>query len=153
RNELDDPVGVGVGSAVYEFLEGDVLRDDFVERINGNRDDLSLPEPDWTAVLIEEVDVFGQRVGECVYVCEHVGEAQGGEGRVRRPAHDVWLVRGAASAEAAAGDHGGTLTSGSSRSPCRGPLQSSFHLAMAARLCVHALADREAFAPQDLATL
>src|SRR5215510_265587 len=49
--------------------------------------------------------------------------------------------------------HGGTLTSGSSRSPCRGPLQSSFHLAMAARLCVHALADREAFAPQDLATL
>ena len=27
------------------------------------------------------------------------------------------------------------------------------HLAMAARLCVHALADREAFAPQDLAAL
>jgi hypothetical protein len=33
------------------------------------------------------------------------------------------------------------------------PLQSSFHLAMAARLCGHALADREAFAPQDLAAL
>ena len=33
------------------------------------------------------------------------------------------------------------------------PLQSSFHLAMAARLCVHALADREAFAPQDSAAL
>ena len=32
------------------------------------------------------------------------------------------------------------------------PLQS-FHLAMAARLCVHALADRKAFAPQDLAAL
>jgi hypothetical protein len=31
--------------------------------------------------------------------------------------------------------------------------QSSFHLAMAARLCVHALADRKAFAPQDLAAL
>jgi hypothetical protein len=43
--------------------------------------------------------------------------------------------------------------SGSTRSPCRGPLQSSFHLAMAARLCVHALADRKAFAPQDLAAL
>src|SRR6516165_1470621 len=46
-------------------------------------------------------------------------------------------------------EHGGALTSESSRSPCRG----SFHLAMAARLCVHALADREAFAPQDLAAL
>src|SRR5262249_53064350 len=33
------------------------------------------------------------------------------------------------------------------------PLQSSFRLAMAARLCVHALADREAFAAQDLAAL
>jgi hypothetical protein len=33
------------------------------------------------------------------------------------------------------------------------PLQRSFHLAMAARLCIHALADREALAPQDLAAL
>src|SRR5215472_2162128 len=33
------------------------------------------------------------------------------------------------------------------------PLQSSFHLAMAARLCVHALADRKAFASQNLAAL
>jgi hypothetical protein len=47
----------------------------------------------------------------------------------------------------------GALRSGSSRSPCREPLQSSFHLAMVARLSVHGLADRKAFAPQDLAAL
>jgi len=50
---------------------------------------------------------------------------------------------------AALRSHGGALTSGSSRSPCRG----SFDLAMAARLCVHALTDQKAFAPQDLAAL
>jgi hypothetical protein len=33
------------------------------------------------------------------------------------------------------------------------PLQSSLHLATAVRLCVHALADREVFAPQDLPSL
>jgi hypothetical protein len=33
------------------------------------------------------------------------------------------------------------------------PLQSSLHLATTVRLCVHALADREAFAPQDLPSL
>ena len=33
------------------------------------------------------------------------------------------------------------------------PLQSSLHLATAVRLCVHAVADRKAFAPQDLAAL
>ena len=37
--------------------------------------------------------------------------------------------------------------------PLSRPLQSSLHLAMAARLCVHALADRKALAPQDLAAL
>src|ERR1700758_698090 len=43
--------------------------------------------------------------------------------------------------------------SGSKLLSMSGALQSSFHLAMAARLCVHALADREAFAAQDLAAL
>src|ERR1700745_606625 len=33
------------------------------------------------------------------------------------------------------------------------PLQSSFRLATAVRLCVHALADRKAFTPQDVPSL
>jgi hypothetical protein len=61
---FDDPVWVGFGSAVREFLEGDMLGDNFVEGVHSNWDDLSLFKPDWIAVLIKEVDVFCRGVGE-----------------------------------------------------------------------------------------
>src|SRR5262245_16946313 len=53
-----DPVWVGICSAVCELLEGDMLGNDFVEEVDGYLDDFPFVEPDWNAVLIEEVDVF-----------------------------------------------------------------------------------------------
>ena len=97
-----DPAGIGFCSAVYEFLEGNVLRDDLVEDIDSDWDELSLSEPDWIAVLIEDVGVFGHRVGEAVRGCVNISERHCGEAGIRCAAHDVGIAGGAASAEAAA---------------------------------------------------